>query len=575
MNTQQFYLPINSNSLAHYFGRGLILPGRYYSNKVSDIQNRAGSALLISAKRWVKNSDCSLELGLTEKEEKSLVKISEHFYILQSPLPISRVKNIFFINNDQSKTTVWNINNGAAFIPEKLIKVDIPVDSNLIYENEILDFKEPEESADFARKAKYFDHLLGGFALMRIAGDQFMNYSQNYFYTLSFLNERIKQDIIKAQNENSVRFTEDYSGLLTKSDNKWGKWQSYFYQPINLSDVERIANDEGVNIQKRLGIPQLDNIDHNSILYDLVILATYGDGKNKSIDSFVSDILNDKVLSFKKEELSLIMGLNNGYAALRNRYKFANGSKTVKFELESQLDYYVIESIFQFAFNSVKNSSFYNYIDSWVAQSTEPKPSRNAYKVIDKWVVPKKKPKVFSPEYLEELFQSSANREIYKLISNAATNWFPPFVTKNETECLKYFEKAVKESFTKWQKDLLNTIKVDHESALEEIKEDMHDQVTSQEKLLREQIDALKNENSILRQEIEKSKVIPADHNVKEYGKSSVPENLVREAGPVELNYETLGVEELRKIAKEKHVKPIPKTKKDLIKAIKSANPLI
>jgi len=575
MSVKTYFLPINSNSLAHYFGRAIILPGGYYSNKFSDIQNRSGNALLLSSKRWVKNSDCSLELVLTESEEATLIKISDHFSLLLSPLPISRIKSVYFSNTEQSKTTLWNINNGAAFVPEQLVKIETPDDSDFIFEKEITEFKEQKESTDFARKAKYYDHILGGFSLMRIAGEPYMNYSHNYFNTFSYFNARIKQDIKKAQSEKPIRFSNDYSGMFVKSDYKWGKWQTYFYQPITLPEVEKIAIQEGLNISKRLGVPKLDSIDQNSMLYDLIVLATYGDGKNKSIDSFINEVLNEKILPNKKEELSLLVGLNNGYASLRNRYKFSSASKTVKFELLTRLDYYIIESVFQYTFHSIRDNFDFGYIDDWVTESKDSKPLKNAYKIVDSWIVPKKKPRIFSAEYLDDLFQSSANEEIYQSIAAVSTSWLPPFVSKNEAESIKYFENALKESLNRWQKQWANEIRADHEVALEEEREEMLKQFESKEIVVQQKIDFLSKENNELLLKIKELQKATSEPSPDLRETITTKEPVVKKEESAQVNYESLSVAELREIAKEKHVKPIPKSKKDLIKAIKSANPLI
>ena len=71
MNTT-FYIPINSNSLAHYFSKALILPSEYFQNKPEDIQNRLEHSILLSKNKWVKNSDCSIEVIVKADEQKEI-----------------------------------------------------------------------------------------------------------------------------------------------------------------------------------------------------------------------------------------------------------------------------------------------------------------------------------------------------------------------------------------------------------------------------------------------------------------------------------------------------------------------
>jgi hypothetical protein len=83
-----FYIPINSGSLAHYFSKAIILPAKYFTNKPDDIQNRFANSLLLSESKWVRNSDCSIEVVLTDTEVKDLSKVSEHFFLYNTPIPI-------------------------------------------------------------------------------------------------------------------------------------------------------------------------------------------------------------------------------------------------------------------------------------------------------------------------------------------------------------------------------------------------------------------------------------------------------------------------------------------------------
>src|SRR5687768_10025130 len=155
MIRKTFFLPISSNALPHYFGKAIVLPSKYYSNKATDIQDRTRSGILLCSNRWVKNSDCSLEVVLTEKEQASLNQISEHFFILNSGLPISRVKKVFFKSNEQAKTTAWNINNGAAFLPEHLLQVNNLESTEEITEEELNALKDSVSPLDLSKKAKY------------------------------------------------------------------------------------------------------------------------------------------------------------------------------------------------------------------------------------------------------------------------------------------------------------------------------------------------------------------------------------------------------------------------------------
>jgi hypothetical protein len=571
MKSQSYYLPIGSNSLPHYFGKAIILPARYFENKAADIQNRASNGILLCTKRWVKNADCSLEVLLTDQEQSSLLKVSEHFSIYLSPLPISRIKSVNFLNELQGKTTVWNVNNGAAFIPDRLVKVSQPVE--VVSDDELSNFKGPDDVSDFSKKAKYYDHLLGGISLMRIAGEPYMNYSQNYFPTIGYFNTRIKEEAKKAEAENKTKYTEDFSGIFVKSDNRWGKWQTYFYQNVDVQEVESLATAEGIKVQKKLGIPQLESVNSNSVIYDLLVLSIYGESKNKSIDTFVSDVVNGVIPENKKEELSLLVGLNNGYSNLRNRYKFSNSNQVVKFELNSQLDYYIIESIFQAAFYSNRDNSSFHYIDEWIPETSEKKPAKGAFKIIDKWIVSKKKPLVFSSEYLEEFLQKNSPKEIHQMITKSVIQWCPPFVVKNEEEGEKYFENLLKGVMNNWWKKLLSQLKEDYDASLQDQKDDLINTFESEKKELNEKINSLNDKLAVLSKELDvvKSNAQSSTQNINNSEAIAKEAEIdVNEDIREDVDYSKFDVKELKRIAKEKGIKPVPQKKEDLIKAIKT-----
>lgn len=581
MKSDTYFIPINSNSLAHYFSRAIILPAKYFSNKVNDIQDKFKDSILLSNKKWVDNTDCSIEVILTEDETRSLRQVSESFFCYYSPIPISRVKMIYFLDKEQSRTTAWNINNGAAFIPEFLIKIDSKTETQFISESEINNYSATEESTDFSKKVKYFDHLLGGLAFMRLGGESYMNYSENYFPTLSYFNNLIKDQYKKVETEKRLKFNDKYSGVFAKNEGPWGKWQSYFYQNIELEDVENLASQEGVNIDKKFGVLQLDKIIKNSIIYDLALLATYGNRKNKSIDNFVSDLTNGNIPNEKKEEVALLMGLNNGYSRLRNRYKLPGVDKSVKFELNSKLDYYTIESIYQYAFNGKRDNYNFPYIDEWVAQVEEKKALKGNYMIMDKIVIAKKKPQPFSQEYLEDILQNNSPKEIYSTIVKAISQWLPPYIQNKQEEGEKHFEEVLKKPIISWWKNFINILKHDYEINLQEQKDELLQNFEDEKKQLNGKIQSLSEEINQLKSKVNQTQTesfkeaspVQTVEIEKAYPEHEQISSVAEDNNDEKDDYSLKDLKELKKIAKEKGIKPLPTKKDDLIKAIKALKP--
>ena len=130
-----FYIPIHSMNLAHYLGAGIIVPSIYIENKNSDIQDRFKNHLLLSSSKFTKETNCAIEIVLNTDEEEIPKKISENFYLFDMPLPISRIKGIYFTDEEKKIGSHFDITSGTAFIPDRLLKVS---------EDESIDTKELE-----------------------------------------------------------------------------------------------------------------------------------------------------------------------------------------------------------------------------------------------------------------------------------------------------------------------------------------------------------------------------------------------------------------------------------------------
>ena len=76
-----------------------------------------------------------------------------------------------------------------------------------------------------------------------------------------------------------------------------------------------------------------------------------------------------------------------------------------KYKLESQLDYYTIESVYQYVFNDGKVSSIFPYLDEWCPKLPTERPKKNTdYVILDELIIGPKKAKVFSDEWWNGLF---------------------------------------------------------------------------------------------------------------------------------------------------------------------------
>ena len=208
MNT--YYFPINSSSLAHYFGGACVKAAKYFNNKPKDIQDWYKDFLLLTNKKGTKETDCCLELVLTKEEIGDLIDAKHGWYLLDTkPLPITRIKKIYFSNREQLDNTITNIRMSTAFIPDFLLDIrtfdENPVDAQMPTDC---------QSVDQTNKINQYDRVLGALAMMRLAHEPYMNYSQNYFVTLSFFNHII-DSYVKLNNNQSFKYA--FQGIFNNS----------------------------------------------------------------------------------------------------------------------------------------------------------------------------------------------------------------------------------------------------------------------------------------------------------------------------------------------------------------------
>jgi hypothetical protein len=425
-------------NLAHYLGSGIIMPAIYIKNKNADIQDIFKNYLLLCSSKFTENTNCAIEVVLNSNEEVPK-KIDENFYLFDMPLPISRIKGIYFTSEEKKISSHFDIISGTAFIPDGLLKVS---KEESIETKGLVDKKYNLSETNWSNYLKKFDQILGGFSIMKISKENFQNYPTHYFSTLGNINN-LFSNIIEQQNisiENSYQFAFTDEG-------KFKNFHNTIYSEIDYSETERYAVKDKVKLEVKNGLIQIDKISENTQTYLVAILESYGKGKRKQVDSFVSDLISGKFVEKKKEGLSLIFGLNKGYKAFRNKYKTSNFEVDIKFDFDSKLDYYIIESIYQNVFNSLNSISSFTYIDNLFLKNKKEEPNLSnyvTYRMIDKTIIWEKK--ILTP-----------SEKILDKIVEKVRYWFPSFleVKKNEVkayfkEDIEFFKNSIEEDLKKY-----------------------------------------------------------------------------------------------------------------------------
>lgn len=423
-----FYLQISSANLPHYFAHASIAPANFFRNKIEDIQNLFSDHILLSKLKWNSANNCCVEIVKSDLEQ--FETLSENYFLFNSALPISRIRKIYFDNSEQMETTVWNINEGAAFIPQNLVELidrreEDTVDTE---EYECIKTKMPivPQRPNLQKLITYFDKILGGISFMKIATtdlfDSNINLSKNYLSILSFFNDSIRKE---TELKTGDIISNDYYDLFkNKATGRWKILSDLLYSDASIEKVEMIAKAEKIHLKIKFDKILYEDVDPESKTYLAAILSTYGPNQSMSVDNFFSNLLAGKINNQTAELICFFLGMHNGYADFRNSYRSSGVIKKVKFELNAKIQYYTIESIYQYVFHSKKISSSFIYLESIIASILPNKkiPDYRTISILDSIFFIKKKEQFLSPKYFKSLLEDFNFEKFYLRLINSLQN---------------------------------------------------------------------------------------------------------------------------------------------------------
>jgi len=509
-----YYFSIDSSNLPFYFSCACIKPACFFPERELDIQNKVPYAILLSTILGTIDTNCSLEIVLTKEEEIKLQRIDLNWFAYNTPLPISRVKKIYFRDIKHQERTITNINLSTAFVPSNL--PDIAKFSDIEFLNNNVHLQNSADNVE--KKIKLYDSILGSLALMKLAKEEYMNYSETYASTLSFFNSEIRNDLLRQH----VNIKDRFFGLFTKQA-PFDKLLPYLERKVNYEDLEFVAKANNQTIQK--SVTKKINFDNlKGLPYVLAVLISYGTGNESAKQKIDSLIINNfKGLKEDTEEgIALYYGYNRGYTVFGNSYGTASSNnQIVKFLLNSKLDYYIIESIYQFVFNNGCISGNFEYLDNWCPNRHESPRKKNDYVVLDTVFHGKKKPSVFSKEYflglLEEVKAFDLNSPISALIDILRTK----VASDTKEEIDEQNEEKIASCNASWEEKFQRA-----NADAKQLKQDIEDQ--------NEIISRLQEENAKLLKQVESSSASVRVSNTDALASYDLPagDNELREPKP-------------------------------------------
>jgi len=360
----RYYIPIDSTTLAHYFNCGLILPSKYINNKPNDsIQDIDDNYIFSSKKRWVNSVDCSLEIALSESQKNDF---NGDTFFFEEPIPISRVKKIYFKDENIRIKTISNITQATAYIPDGLIEIDGSVSPTLMgnYDKNILGTPKQE----YYLNIKLFYQRLGSLSCVHFDNNQEECTSSIYI-------ELLKQ---------YTGFVGDEVSISNKREKVIERYKEIF---VDKNSIQDIAKKEKIKIEsdELTGNLNLEFDDKNSGLYESAVLCNYcEESSRKSVKDLIEDLQSGKLVK-NYGAILYMLGLHIGYEKLNNSYSSGKNNFIAKFKLDSELDYYAIEGIYQITFFNKKNKT-YPYLDEWIPVKPFQKIDvTNQFRVLDNY----------------------------------------------------------------------------------------------------------------------------------------------------------------------------------------------
>ena len=426
-----YYYPISATSLASIFGSACIYPAALYENRVNDVQSRLDEVILLTSNLGCQESDCCLEVFLTDEEKDFLLDLKNGFFIYEKPIPISRIKKIHFKKSAQVDRTITSIRMSTAFIPEAIVDHG---DNNFSNESATI-ASLPEDFGTnlpaLKNQQDEFNRILGALALMRVAHVEECNVSPHYIDTLSFFNKEIAD--IKAQQgciDNSLTYV-------------FNNPKNAMRNVVSELLMEETARKENQQIIKNkiTKIIDFSNLEKNTYLY--AVLYTYGaenESKKKRIDELILDHFQ-QIKEGKEEKVAFYYGYNRGYSILGNAYQNDRGKVNVKFPMESLLDYYIIESVFNYVVFQRVSDSFDCF--NWVARKHNTA-RKGEYIVVDTLIRDKKKIALFSEEWWKQYLPTFLKKDDITIFGLDLTSAFMDKFIKPWTDFIK---KEVQEQF--------------------------------------------------------------------------------------------------------------------------------
>jgi hypothetical protein len=404
--SENIFIEVHKSNLLQYFSSGCIYPSKYSSQKAfSDPQAINENGLLISNGFITNNKDHILIQIDASAIDSTSISVKDEFGLYSGIIPVSRIRKIFVQDIETKKKTIDDsLIRDAGIIPETLIEVGFPSNLSKISYDELSISPKSLES-----NLKQFDKILGLIAGTRNFNlltynqtGKYKSISDHSLFAVQAIDETFAREIV-----DSGSLSDYYKWLFTNScpnDRPLLNWLfNRVYDNANFTDAD--TNEFESLCDKTNSFPseekQVKNIfsalrkslerkkimtdilalqSKNSLaLYVFSYLRNFGTSQNPELPRV--ELINSKVTKFSEYAFATL-NFFFGYKQLRNsedRLSISDDTikkvikvpikPTIKFELTTEFDYRIIDSVFNLVFG-IKNNDLAKYKNISVEQVT-------------------------------------------------------------------------------------------------------------------------------------------------------------------------------------------------------------
>jgi hypothetical protein len=390
--SENIFIEVHKSNILQYFSSGCIFPSKYSSQKAfTDPQSINENGLFITNGYVSNNKDHIIIQIDASAIDLSLLSINNDFGLYSGIIPISRIIKLYVYDAETKKKTLDDsLIRDAGIIPATLIEVGFSSNlSKVSYE----EFSISSESLE--TKLKQFDKILGlivgtrNFNLLSYnQTGKYKSISDHSLFAIQAIDETFAKEIV-----DSGSLSDYYKWLFTNScpnDRPLLSWLfSRVYDNTNFTDADttefeticyKTNSFSGEEKQvKNIFLALRKSLERKKVMTDILALQSknslalyvfaylrnYGTSQNPELPRL--ELRNSEITKFSEYAFATL-NFFFGYKQLRNSEDRLNISDdtikkaikvpikpTIKFELTTEFDYRIIDSVFNLVFGIKKN----------------------------------------------------------------------------------------------------------------------------------------------------------------------------------------------------------------------------